>query len=56
MQDKDFDDGVVEMAELMLVDNKKSEWLHWYDLGKCKEPSDWDITDAAKKEIRLDGS
>ena len=37
------------------MDNSKSEWEHWSNVGKCAAASDWNIVDASKKEVRLEG-
>ena len=55
IQDPDLEQGVIEKAELRLVDNAKREWLHWYDLGKCRESSDWDLVNSADNTVRLEG-
>jgi len=53
--DHDYDGGIISTPELTIVDNRKSEWEYWHNVGKCTASADWDIVDSQKMEVRLAG-
>lgn len=55
IDDEEYNGGIISQPELVLVDNSRSEWEHWHNLGKCIQPVDYDVVNAKTRELNLDG-
>ena len=54
IDDEDYNKKYITQQELVLIDNKHSEWEKWHSMGKCLKPFNWHIVSASNMTVTLD--